>query len=301
MLVFLGGCIIQPNATQVHVTATNIPPTAIPSEIVIPPTFTSDTAIQLLKSKLADNGSCSLPCIWGITPGETTLDDLKFFINNFGDNDMPGVYYSSPSIYENLGGLGIGVWENDTRISYRFDYRGTDSIEYLRLSAEAYIVSGNEIDQSAFVAPDQLSEAFHYYTPQRILTNYGKPDQIILAPFPDMPERPSLWVPFSLVLFYKEKGILIEYVAPKNITAEGFEFCASQLAYISVFTWQPQNKLTLDMVVNFYSGYNLSSTTFNYYKLLEDTTSLTIKEFADNFIEGESYCLQTPSILWGNQ
>lgn len=50
---------------------------------VLPPTMSYKEIIRKSEALLATNGGCRLPCFWGLTPGKTTVPELKQFLSEF--------------------------------------------------------------------------------------------------------------------------------------------------------------------------------------------------------------------------
>lgn len=138
---------------------------------------------------LANNGNCFLPCFWGITPGESTLEDAAQVMKKI----------SAPAFYENEIDEGFRV-ENQINIP------NSDLI----------------IDNSFFGRKDIIDTisigifgtAFHladYYSIESLLEREGEPSAIWLyVGISDIEYLPKETA-FNILLFYEEMSLAIVY------------------------------------------------------------------------------------------
>lgn len=76
--------LVLPTASPVPSPSATTTPILLPSTPTLQPTMDEANTKALILEFLKTNGNCKLPCFWGITPGETTLDEVKRFIENLG-------------------------------------------------------------------------------------------------------------------------------------------------------------------------------------------------------------------------
>jgi hypothetical protein len=153
-------------------------------------------------------------------------------------------------------------------------------------------------DVSPLYGDASFNKAFEYYSLPQILSNYGMPSQVLLAPFPDDPIRTDVkWQPFSLVLLYPEKGIFVEYVSPRGTISNDFVGCPSK-AHISLAVWSPESDMSLEYVIQ-KAGSEINELNMDYFKPVEEATSMTLNEFYQKFKDpNNTACLETPMDFW---
>jgi hypothetical protein len=173
------------------------------------PTLPPDEAQALVMDLIATNGGCRLPCWWGITPGETTWEEARTFLETFAtqiltlSKDVYGVTYNNLPESVSRGAVGATITvDNGTVQSIRSDINFP------------------------------LSET---------LETYGQPSEVWIKVDPQSinPEAP-----FTIVLFYPEQGILAGYqgTAKKGTI---LRFCPEKIIdYTLWFLWDP----SLDLI-----------------------------------------------------
>ena len=269
------------------------------------PTLPADEAKTLVFDLLQNNGGCRLPCLWSLTPGETDPLTFDYFMSQFGNLVSPDVYVSTSEFGE-LGGFTLILRENYVHIDVDLSYyknKEVNELDLLALRGYAMQERGKDPDWlSPEVSPlygdPSFNQAFEYYLLPQILSNYGPPNQVLLAPFPDDPDRTDIkWHPFSLVLLYLDKGIFVEYVSPRETIGSNFVGCSSK-ADISLAVWSPESGLPMKYVIQ-KAGSEINELNMDYFKPVDEATSMTQDEFYQNFKDpNNTACLETPMELW---
>ncbi len=146
------------------------------------PTLSSAESEAKIMDLLLNNAGCILPCWWGITPGITTWNEAKHFLEAFTEIEGPS-----------LQGIGDTLYKG---YSAKF-----------HLNARNYLISLITVDDIVVeIALLPNVTKFGHQLPI-ILSNNGVPDQIWIAPMPETPGGP--W--YYLVLYYPEQGVLARY------------------------------------------------------------------------------------------
>ena len=250
--------------------------------------------------------AASLACgVWRL--GKQTLKSLMtswHILENRIHHDVE-IY---KSIFKNMGGVSLIYRENNIRILVELSYYTDKQIGLKLLNMYGHTMYEQGEDrgwENPDVAPiygdESFNQTFQYYMLSQMLSNYGQPTQAWLLPFPDEPGRPDIkWHPFSLVLFYEESGIFVEYEMPRETIGNNYVGCPSQ-AHLSVAVWPPESDVTLEYVVRM-GGILINELNMDSFKSVEDATSMTLDEFYTTFREADnSKCIETPISLWPGQ
>jgi hypothetical protein len=143
-------------------------------------------------------------------------------------------------------------------------------------------------------------QVLSYYMLNNLLSEYGPPSTVLIAPFPDDPQYPNEEnIPFSIVLFYPEKGILAQYIMPKEKDNGNLTGCPSKVGYVDVVVWNPETNPPLKKIVSMLSGPGINKLNVDYFKPVDEVTSMTMEEFYQTFEDPESTaCLETAKEIW---
>ena len=147
---------------------------------------------EMQQSRVAIVGNCLLPCWWGITPGVTTWDQTHQYFKMFADEIMQGV---SQPIVENNN------WAKNTIYVILYYVESDSEKGWVYIDVLDEIVVGLEIGRNS----TRLSFQLH-----QLLNEYGKPEKVLIRTFSDSPD-PDFYLPFNLVMYYPEQGILAHY------------------------------------------------------------------------------------------
>ncbi len=267
---------VTKQAMSLSVTPTMTPttqPTADNEQASIPTPPGKGLKEQVLWLYETNNG-CQLPCWWGIVPGQTDWQTAKELLSRF-DQDIYRNTLPSGEIY-------YGV-----NIPLPLEVFSEDRTELGVLVRDGIVVAIQTSVSIGDTPPDHLSQ----YMLSTVLTTHGQPAEVWLstsfAPF----EHNEL--PFDMLLFYPEKGIMALY--NDNGIKEGdiVRGCPQQDP-ARVFTlWSPTLGWTFEKVKNDSSAYNVA------YLPLEETTELSISEFYETFKNPDNLtCLETEAELW---
>ncbi len=184
-------------------------PSATPT--AAPPTPTPLATFQdpeaEIRSLIRNHGGCQLPCWWGITPGVTSWLDASRFFARFSDH---------VTIEESRRG------QIDSRPYQQFIvyYRSGLSIDYA-VSTTIEVTEGTVrlllIDLEASIASG--------YSPKRILSDLGEPDEVLVN---DMDTSLS-----NLTLWYESRGVAATFLVDEDESSQ--ELCL--IAFQGTATW----------------------------------------------------------------
>jgi len=247
-----------------------------------------DARVELLKM-LADNGDCQLPCLWGIVPGKSSFQEAQAILAPLsGLSDS--VYLNPPG----PGSLSPRYTEGDLEIYTRIGFLTnpdngiTNRVGFI---AEAHrpIKDGgyeNVFDSKFF--GDKVSA----YILPRVLSEQGIPSSVMIATAGGPLTRGGTGG-FAILLLYPDQGILINYTTQMYLIGNKVRGCPVN-AHVEMELYPIGSS---DSFFEMLRQTNWA-VKFNYYKPLEEVTSLSIEEFYQTFRESTDKCIETPTNLW---
>jgi len=266
------------------------------------PTLSPEEAKPYVISLIKTNGNCTLPCIWGIDPYSSTLPTFLNFLSRFEemneDNDIH-IWIRK----DGKSGLLIPIlYERNLRHYFLFAYHlNDDGVKKLILDLSSDYIKNAETEMEfveAFGEP-KFIDLINYYSLPNILNAFGLPSDVLIAPFPADPDWPHQWQPFSIVLIYKEKGFLVEYIMPKKRMGSNYIGCPSKIHEVKVISWATSDNLSLEQIAVDVGGSGFGYQTADYFKPLSEVSSMKNVEFFQKFQDNhQSHCVDTNVKLW---
>jgi hypothetical protein len=257
-----------------------------PTRMVTPalgPTFTIDERNTRLLELLETNGDCTLPCIWGIMPGETEENEAFQILYPLGN---PG----------NLRSRGGGV-------IYSFEYQ--DYQHGITIPLGIWVVNGivDMVQEQLVVYADSplLDQMWERFALRSLLTVNGTPSRVGVI----LTTTEYYWLDatiFTMWLFYDDDGILIIYYDIATRVDTDYRICPNQPHFerpaplqFSFWTQSPDNERTLE---DAYATYTNTSGIPNYLSS-QEAVGLEPDELFDLIISGEpGACFETPRDIW---
>jgi hypothetical protein len=138
-----------------------------------------------------------------------------------------------------------------------------------------------------------------YYSIPNILSLYGKPNDVLLGTWPEDPQlSEDQFHEFLIILDYSSKGFLIEYASVKKIN-DGSIIVCPLFSHIRVAAYSLEKDISPDYVAE-YAGFAwYPITDNNFYKRIDEATSLTIDEFYTIYKDdSNSNCFELSADLW---
>jgi hypothetical protein len=220
------------------------------------PTLSVEESTKFIKELLLNNGGCKLPCFWGIVPGTTEWNNAKVFLKTFAEI-REGIYYS------------IKIQDPE--------YPRVNLIEFkVQEGIIVEVVAGPPITRN--------------FTVDKILIDYGKPEEVYLLTYKNAPASP---VPAFLVLNYQHQGILAQYeFASEKINDIEFSICSQPIGP-SMWLRSPKKMLTELEINQSVLGPEPSYTL----RKIDEVSDISVEEFYDKF-KGSSACFITPINIW---
>lgn len=261
--------------TEVVVTPTPIPTlTSTPSPMPLP-TLTAQEKIDRVAELQKDNGGCTYPCWWGITPGLTTWEEAEAILSPIEskkltftvENGMKKYYLEFPEVSQNMI---VELYVQDKGI-----------VDVIR-------ISGN-------------------YSMVDFLQSYGSPKEIWISSDGIVP-GPST---FRIAFFYSEKGIMAAYLGKSGLISLGgvehIKMCVTDFNNSGpLWLWNPDSKKQFDELPleNLTGGPitlpGLPPSTLELKRIGEYTNFSEISFFNSAVKIAEKTCLETKADIWPN-
>lgn len=277
---------------QLVFSPTSIPvPTSTSTPLLITPnivaTFPFEQASQKLLDLLANNGNCRLPCLWGITPSKSTFQESQAILTPLSSlSDFTDLFPSpgdiSPSYIE--GSLVIY-----NRVVFLYPETGIVAKISFNTEAHRLLEQGGyeDVFDSAF-----FGEKVAAYSLPHVLSEQGIPSSVRIATYSSPLTRGGTGG-FDLVLLYPEEGILVNYTTQMHLIGTIVRGCPAN-AHVEMELY-PSGQST-----SFFERLNETdwSVKLNYYKPLQEVTSISPEDFYKIFSQSTNDCIETPAELW---
>jgi hypothetical protein len=246
------------------------------------PTLTGDEEQTLVLNLLKENGGCQLPCWWGFTPGETDWQAAESFLLSHGKR-IEEYRDSQATIYS----LDFHIPRHGSQINQDYYTTGSKIIDVITVHAVPPVHDG-KVDSG----DNQFSEDYKYYMLPQMLAMHGQPSQIFLRTFSD---TPTGWLPFNLLLFYPEQGILISYYGPADKEGKILRMCPHQVD-VRLWLWSSEHIMSLEHLTNM-GGSPIGD--MSGFRSLVEATEMSVEQFYQAFVQpNNKMCLKTPADIW---
>jgi hypothetical protein len=154
------------------------------------PTLSSTQVLQIVRELYASNGGCKLPCLLGIIPGQTSIQDVynQFSqIGYFEDQTRP------IDTYQNIA-FATAVPPNEL-VGTLNDNRWGFSMRVINGNVVGLLTGATDIEE------------FSMPSLSKFLTYFGKPEEIWVMDIESMSGNPD----YEMILYYPSKGIFIRW------------------------------------------------------------------------------------------
>ncbi len=202
-------------------TITRTPWPTIPITFTPLPTIPPDEALKIILAIYENNGGCELPCWWGITPGETSWQEVH-------ERFSPLLRIGGPFL------------QRGAHYSFLLDVpNNVDPSGYGFFSANLYFEGDiiQEIIVRALLVTPYFDDSM-----SGLLAKFGKPAEIWLAvDLETVDFIPSYW----LVLFYPQHGITVSMLSSAEKTDNAISLCPQRIYGFNslrpgLILWPPQ-------------------------------------------------------------
>ncbi len=262
---------LTPTASSTPTSIPTIAATETPFAIPTPPGMESTEQVLWL---METNNGCQLPCWWGITPGQTEWSVAQQFLSRF-DSNIYEAFAPSGSIYY---GIGIPLPPEIFLV---------DRMELGILVHEGVVERILTNVSFSKTPPGYLTQ----YTLSTFLNTYGRPAEVWLFTYRSPFEENDL--PFVVVLYYHDQGIVVLYSDNGERQGELVQGCPQEDPVSFTSLWSPDLNLTFEQVTTDTSALDMN------YLALEEATEMDVVTFYETFRQPENTtCLETPADLW---
>lgn len=288
-LPLLIACLIScvPHANTPVVTfSTLLPATKTGTTTIVPtpsptpkffPTLTIDKQKRFYDF-LSQNGGCDLPCLWGVTPGETLAEDAF---------KMIGEYTLTPEFFL-YDPLGDQPRYSNTVVVGHYEY--LDSNLYIDVSKNGEVRGfsiSTDSSENGYSVPLK-HERFEKFSLLYVLEHLGMPDGIYINP----PKSPRIRDAYGIYVIYDSEKLFINYYGTANEVSDGiYELCPNlddkDIFNLRIVTADP-NDSSIDLVP--YTIYSFRPE--KPYPVEELGLELDKNEIYNRYINQSSYCFQ---------
>jgi hypothetical protein len=241
--------------------------TPLPASTLTPlPTLPADEAEKLVMSLLRDNAGCQLPCWWGITPGEASLDIASQFLSSFALK----VYTADVLPVEKDG---VVYLRAGVSVNYKLSGQFSDG--------STYLTSINGVVDVIGVRPrgTELNYQLHH-----LLTTHGQPESVLF-------EADTDYSLFHLLLYYPDQGITALYESKFERLSATYRVCPQGVGP-ELWLWSPGNVFTLT------DDQFIGPDIIRLMRPLTDVTSLDLETWYQTYQDPGAPCFETPRHIW---
>lgn len=280
-----------PTATRTPTRTPGPTATATPTWEPLPTLPTpSQTAKRLVQELFETNRGCLLPCWWGITPGQTSWEEARLFLEQFAEVDP------YESVDQNKPKFSVGILVPVPDEIYRKLF--PDETE---VPPYFYISHLYNVEEGVVVSMDVSTRYYlgYAYRLSAFLQTYGPPDEIWLSTYST--EYPIGVLPFLVALFYPEQGILVNYFPEANFVGDEVHACQLDRPPTSLGLWASEQKVMNYIEAARFFGLNPGEPGILHMPI-EEATEMDVQTFYETFkAPGSGVCLETPKELWPPQ
>jgi hypothetical protein len=268
----------------IYPTITRTPTISPTPTLKLLPTLTVDIQKQFYEF-LSNNGGCELPCLWGITPGTTPLNDAFNLINH---------YTKEPTFapYQPRGEQPRYAYSNMIDVSFYVYLHNSLHID----EAKEGKVRGISISTYSSENGYRLSlksKYFEKYSLLHVLKYLGLPDAIYIDP----PIAPRIKDAYSIYAIYKQEKIFLDYYGSADEISDGiYEICPNigdkDIFDLHVVTADPDDP-QIDLISYAIYSFRLGDP----YPIEKLGVELDKNKIYDRYIKQASYCFQYDGYL----
>jgi hypothetical protein len=215
---------------------------------------------------LETSGGCQLPCWWGITPGSTNWDEAELFLRQF-DQPIDLTRTAAGNPYAHIG----------IPVSRDLSSLGLIGIELSVRDGKVDQIFVGDLDWSGF----QLAD---------LLKTLGPPGEVWIS---TTNWKGSNIIPFFLVLYYPERGLLARYA--DLVSVEGSKITGCLRFGLDLYLWSPDRMEAFqEASLKLQAGLDPAG-----YRPLSEVTAFDVQRFYERYSNpNQAPCIETPARFW---
>lgn len=280
-----------PTETPIIIAITE-PPPLTPTVI---PTLSPINASERMLDLLSNNGNCTLPCVWGITPGQSNYLEARNILIPLSGIAETAYFDYTPYPTDDVSPLYVeGDMRLNTRMAYWYGDNNIVNFMAFRIIEERVITdsNGNWVSKQPIFDSEAFPNRIQYYSLTHVLSEQGIPVSVLIY-IPRVEGQPPVAGLMEVVLLYPEQGIWVKYTMHMYIDGNIIRGCPAN-AHIEMVLMPPGSP------DNFYNILDKTDwhQTKGGFKPIEDATSMSIDEFFQTFRISSQKCIETPTNLW---
>lgn len=259
-------------------------PTKISTITPLPPIDAEELEGYII-DLMETNGSCRLPCWWGMTPGETSMENVHQFLEHLDVKIYESVY---KDIYT--------VYSPDLRIEKFSDFYYWNNFIETNEQLDSIVAVGEEYPPSEY-----FKSFWRAYLPVEIFKTYGEPTRIFLSA-PGMSGIGNTGnTGYEMWIVYDHLGFMIRYDGvvrdlPVYEICPTFQKGSGQISRVDIYMQSPSNSNPLELTDSILKSEDMLDGSV---KTIQEATGLTNKEFYDLLTHDEDLpCFTTPHDIW---
>lgn len=181
-------------------------PTATPTPTTFP-TLEPDRVKETIQALLQETKDCGSPCVWGITPGETTINEAQRIFTHLGIQLMYVTSHDNRNYY-------YSKYEFDNGLSISFS-----------VAVQRGIINNVVSDIHPEIQIPGVPRAWKAYSPETLIERYGNPSKVdfFVDRIRDGNVPPKAW--YGMNMHFKEVGMIIEYGGAELSPLTNFQAC----------------------------------------------------------------------------
>lgn len=286
----------QPEETLLQLTITPIPSNTVLD--ISTPTSVSALSINeatiLSMNLLASNGDCNLPCVWGMTSGQSTIQDSQNILAPLKNLASYFELNSNPS------GISLNSIEEDLIIYISINlYSSLDNSVIDWISFKLRALSNVNGEMKSIFNSTEFAMLSSKYRLSQVLNSFKEPEAAIISTWNKAPSR-GQEDGFQLILIYPDNGIAVRYITNWQEVNSNILGCFSS-AHVEMEIFPSNNSELFTSLMSQSSNWEglwPEYTENPYWKSLADATSMSLQEFYETFRESTDECIETPANLW---
>ncbi|MBS3950324.1 MAG: hypothetical protein KGZ53_06655 [Peptococcaceae bacterium] len=257
------------------------------------PTLPVDEVEKKFLEVLSSNGSCRLPCLWGITPGEENYQEAQAILSPF-----TSISGTLAGFLPEGGVISPNYTEDDLKLSTIVDFNIETTTGNRIVSRVGFKARGFQGDDNFIYDSALFGERMRAYMLPTILSEHGIPAAVLISTDGGY-ERGKNVPGFYVVLLYPEMGIMAAYTTYRQLDGGNVRGCLAN-AHVEIHlapSGQPDAFAETLAQTQWKNLWPDPQDSLNW-KHVETATSLTLEEFYEVFRQPTEMCLETPLILW---